>query len=78
MTAEQLASLAQSLRDNEAFQAALDSQRSSALEALAVMSRDDVERFYSMQVTVRVIDEIRADLEQFIRSGKPKTPPGIA
>lgn len=78
MTAEQLASLAQSLKDNEAFQAALDNQRSNALEALAVMSREDAERFYSMQVTVRVIDEIRADLEQFIRSGQPRKAPGIA
>jgi hypothetical protein len=78
MTKDQLASLAASLRDNEAFQFALDNQRSSALEALAVVSVLDVEAINKHQATVRVVDEIRADLDRFIRSGQPRVPPGIA
>lgn len=72
------AQLAQSLKDNEAFQRALDNSRSSALEALATMKRQDEQGFYDAQATVRVVDAIRSDLEQFIRAGKPKAPPGIA
>ena len=72
------AALAQSLKDNEAFQAALDNIRSSALEALATLSHGDTGRFYWNQATVKVVDEIRADLDQFIRAGKPRGAPGIA
>lgn len=72
------AQLAQSLKDNEAFQRALDSIRSGALEALATMQRDDEAAFHAAQATVRVVDEIRADLDAFVRAGQPKQAPGIA
>lgn len=78
MTKEQLAALAQSLKDNEAFQAALNDIRADALEALATMSRDDELAFYTAQATVKVVDAIRSDLEQFILKGKAKPKPGIA
>ncbi len=78
MTPDQLAQLAMSLRDNEAFQATLDNQRSSALEALATMKREDEQGFYEAQAIVRVIDGIKADLDQFIRAGKPPKAVGIA
>jgi hypothetical protein len=70
--------LAQSLKDNEAFQAALNGIRADALEALATMKRDDAQAFYTAQATVKVVDAIRSDLEQFILAGKPKAKPGIA
>lgn len=72
------AQLAQSLKDNEAFQAALSSIRGGALEALSTMPRADEAAFYHAQATVAVVDEIRADLEQFIQAGVPKKKPGIA
>lgn len=72
------AQLAQSLKDNDAFQRALDNQRNSALERLATMPRSDEAAFYMAQSVVAVVDAIRADLDQFIRSGTPKPPPGIA
>jgi len=78
MTPDQLSALAQSLQDNEAFQAALDGQRGRALEKLAIVPRSDEQGFYAAQAIVAVVDEIRSDLEAFIRAGKPKGPPGIA
>lgn len=78
MTSDQLASLAQSLKDNEAFQAAMNTIRTDALELLATLPREDEARFYSLQATVKVVDDLRGNLEQFIRSGKPEKPPGIA
>lgn len=78
MTPDQLASLAQSLKDNEAFQTALDDIRDDALEALATMPRDDEAAFYTKQATVRVVDDIRGNLDLFIRSGKSAKPPGLA
>jgi hypothetical protein len=78
MTPDQIASLAASLKDNEAFQLALSNTRSEALEALATIKRDDEEAFYLAQATVKVVDYLRGNLEQFIRSGAPKKPAGIA
>lgn len=72
------AQLAQSLKDNEAFQRVLASHRASALERLATMSRSDEQAFYAAQAIVAVIDGINADLDQFIRAGQPKKAPGIA
>jgi len=72
------ASLAMSLRDNEAFQEVLDIARSDALEALATLKIADADAFYTHQATVRVVDSIRSDLDAFIRAGKPAKPPGIA
>lgn len=78
VTAEQIASLAQSLRDNEALQMALDGQKQEALDALATIRADDVLGIQKHQATVRVVDGIRADLDRFIRSGQKRGAPGIA
>lgn len=78
MTAEQIASLAQSLRDNEAFQMALNGQRASALDALATIDASDTLGILKHQAIVKVVDDIRADLGQFIRSGQKRGAPGIA
>jgi hypothetical protein len=78
VTAEQLASLANGLKDNEAFQQALAQQRSNALERLAIMDHGDTNAFYAAQAMVAVVDGINENLEQFIRSGAKKPKPGIA
>lgn len=78
VTPEQTASLAQSLKDNEAFQLALTNIRDEALNALATMPRADEAAFYSAQARVAVVDDIRGNLDQFIRSGAAKSPPGLA
>lgn len=78
MTPEQLAQQAMSLRDNDVFQMALDNQRNGAIEALVKVDATDTNAIHSYQATVRVVDELRADLEGFIRSGQPKTKPGLA
>jgi hypothetical protein len=72
------AALAQSLKDNEAFDRALKMIRADALERLATLPRGDEEAFYAAQARVAVVDDIRGNLEQFIRSGTAKKPPGIA
>ncbi len=73
-----LAALAQSLKDNEAFQEALNIIDKNARDVLTTVSLADVETFYRNQAIVKVVDELRANLEQFIRSGKAPKPPGIA
>lgn len=78
MTPDQLGSLAQSLRDNEAFQATLDGQRTHALEQLATMDYGNPNAFHAAQAVVTVIDAIRGDIDTFVRSGTKKSPPGIA
>lgn len=78
MDNEQIAQLAMSLRDNEVFQMALDNLRNGAIEALVKVNATDTDAIHSYQATVRVVDELRADLEGFIRSGQPKTKPGLA
>ena len=70
--------LAQSLKDNEAFQAALDQVRQAAVDGLCSANPDDKNSIIQMQATVRVVDDIRGNLEQFIRSGRPQKRPGIA
>lgn len=72
------AQLALSLQDNEAFQAALDKLRQTAIDGLCAADPEDKNSIIEMQATVRVVDDIRGDLEQFIRSGKPQKRPGIA
>lgn len=72
------AQLAQSLKDNEAFQAALDYRKAAALEALAVIDADDKNGILKAQATVQVVEEIREDIEAFIRQAKPRGAPGIA
>lgn len=78
MDTDQTAQLAMSLRDNEVFQMALDNLRNGAIEALVKVNATDTTAIHSYQATVRVVDELRADLEGFIRSGQPKTKPGLA
>jgi hypothetical protein len=78
VTPEQFAQQAMSLRDNEVFQMALDNLRSGALEALATVSVTDEEAIHHQQAIVKVVDDIRGDLEAFIRTGTPRTKPGLA
>lgn len=78
MDADQIAQQAMSLRDNEVFQMALDGLRTDALDALIRADATDAPAINKHQATVRVVDELRADLEGFIRSGQPKTKPGLA
>jgi hypothetical protein len=78
MTPDQLASLAQSLKDNEVFQRALTSIRDDALNALATMPRSDEDGFYSARARVAVVDALRDNIEQVIRSGRLKSAPGLA
>lgn len=73
-----LANLAMSLRDNEAFQAALDSVRENAVDTLIGISADDKNGLLKAQATVAVVDDIRGNLEAFIRQGVPRAPAGLA
>ena len=68
----------QMLADNEVFQMALDNLRNGALEALAKVSVLDPEAIHHQQAIVTVVDEIRSDIEAFIRPGAPKVKPGLA
>ena len=67
-----LSSEAMSLRDNEAFQAALDAIRSNALDTLITVDADDKNSLLKAQATVQVVDDIRDNLRAFIDAGKPK------
>jgi len=69
---------AMALRDNEAFQAALDGIRADALEALVRVPATDTEAIRDYQATVKVVDEICERVDAFIRSGAPRKAPGIA
>jgi hypothetical protein len=73
-----IAAEAASLRDNEAFQKALDNLRNGALEALVRVPATDVEAIRDYQATVKVVDELRNDIEGFIASGRARARPGIA
>lgn len=77
MSKEQLAAEAQRLKENEAFQAALNSMRSDALEGLARTPATDIETIRDHQARVRVVDDLRGNIEAFIRNGLPKKAPGI-
>lgn len=72
------ASLAQSLRDNEAFQEALNTIREDARDKLGAVDPNNADAIREHQATIRVVDELRGNLEQMIRGGAPKKPPGIA
>lgn len=67
-----LAAEAMSLRDNEAFQAALNAIRSSAVDTLIAVNADDKNSLLKAQATVQVVDDIRDNLRAFIDAGKPK------
>lgn len=75
---EQLAQLALSLKDNEAFQEALDRIRNDAVAGLVSIDPDDRNGIIHHQATVSVVDQIRDNLDAFIRSGAAPNPPGIA
>lgn len=73
-----LTALAQSLRDNEAFQEALSIARENARDGLCSVNPRNVAAIRHFQVTVEVIDQLRDTFEQFIRSGAARKKPGIA
>ncbi len=79
MTPDQIASLAQSLKDNEVFQNALDTIRSDALESLVLTNPTDVVEINKHQATVRVVDALRSNFDMVIQSvqGRSKKP-GVA
>jgi hypothetical protein len=77
MTDAQLAHEAQNIRQNEAFQRALDAMRTSALEGLVRVPATDTEEIRDLQAIVRVVDDLRGHLEAYIRAAEPKRKPGI-
>jgi hypothetical protein len=77
MTDAQLAHEADNIRQNEAFQKALDKQRTDALERLATVDATNTEMIHHLQAVVRVVDDLRGNLDAFIRAGQPKRQPGI-
>lgn len=71
--------LAQSLKDNEAFQKALDLIEKAAIGTLCAVSPDDKNTIIKAQAEVAVVGEIRSNLEGFIRSAAAaQKKPGIA
>jgi hypothetical protein len=78
MTPDQLASLAQSILDNDAYHDVMAGIRADALERLASLKREDIDGFYTNQAIVKVVDDLQVNLEQMIRSGKAPKAPGIA
>lgn len=72
------AALALSLKDNEAFQRALDKIKDGAIEALCTIDHDDAKGILKLQATIGVVNDIRDNLDAFVRQGKPKDKPGIA
>lgn len=72
------AALAASLKDNEAFQKALDIIKSGAIEALCAIDHDDAKGILKLQATIGVVNDIRDDLDAMVRQGKPRGAPGIA
>lgn len=78
MSPESLGAEAASLRDNEAFQAALNKMRTDALDKLAATDPAKTNDIIRQQAIVAVVDELRSNLEQFIRSGKAPKTAGIA
>jgi hypothetical protein len=77
MTDAQLAHEADNIRQNEAFQKALDAMRSHALEGLVRTPATDTEAIRDHQARVRVVDDLRGHLEAYIRAGQPKRQPGV-
>ena len=73
-----MAQLALSLQSNEAFQEALDRIRTTAVDALLMVDADDKNAIVRHQATVAVVDDIRGNLDGFVRAGAAKPKPGIA
>lgn len=78
MSPESLGAEAASLRDNEAFQAALGLMMNTALDKLARIDPTQTNEIIRQQAIVAVVENLRDNLEQFIRSGKAPKPAGIA
>ncbi|HYE25089.1 MAG TPA: hypothetical protein VEG32_07810 [Clostridia bacterium] len=74
---DRLAQEARNLGENEAFQLALGRIRMDALEGLVRTPATDIEAIRDHQARVRVVDDLRGNLEAFIRNGQPRKPPGI-
>lgn len=70
--------LAASLKDNEAFQEALDVVKSGAIEALCAIDHDDALGIAKLQATIGVVNDIRDNLDAMVRQGKSRGAPGIA
>jgi hypothetical protein len=77
MDKAQLAAEAQRIKENEAFQAALDAMRRDAVEGLVRTPATDIEAIRDHQARARVVDELRGNLEAFIRQGAPRKATGI-
>jgi len=77
VTDEQIALAAQSIKDNEAFQMALGAMRRDAIEALVSVNATDADKIRDHQATVKVVDELRANLDALIRKGQPPKAPGL-
>lgn len=77
MTDAQIAHEAQSIKDNEAFQLALGAMRRDAIEGLVSVNATDTDAIRDLQATVKVVDELRANLDALIRKGQPPKAPGL-
>lgn len=71
---------AMSLRDNQYLQAALDTLRSTALEAMATVEPTDADTIRDHQATVRVIDGLRQRISVTLAEAerKARTKSGVA
>jgi hypothetical protein len=73
-----LASLAQSLKDNEAFQVALNLIREDARDKLGTVDPTSADTIREHQATIRVVDELRERFALMISTAAAKKPPGLA
>lgn len=74
---QRMASEAERIKDNEAFQAILAELRAEALEGLVRTPATDAEAIRDHQAIVKVVDELRGKVEAYIRRGQPRQPAGI-
>ncbi|WP_127524068.1 hypothetical protein [Mesorhizobium sp. Z1-4] len=74
---DRLAAEAARLMDNEAFQWALASIRSDALEGLVSTPATDTDTIRDRQTKVKVADEFLDLIEAAIRDGQPRKAAGI-
>lgn len=77
MNKEHLASLAQSILENEAFVNAIQNMRADALEKLVKADPADEKEIMALQSDVAAIDEFGVRLADEIRAGKPPKSNGI-
>jgi len=67
---DRLASLAASLKENDAYRLVLDQMRLDALEALAACPATDADQIREHQATVRVIDDMDRRIDLLVRQPK--------